>query len=179
MPRRRCVTHLPCADEQVKREVVHPAGEQERRILEEARDVGQRSEPPIGADEVQAHQCEVEPPSTAGSSTAGMNPLAHRQPGRRRVRPSLAERRHSLWRKVSPATCLRSCVKWVSMPILSLAGRGFNAGAYGSRGCAALRRSTAYGFFCPCFDGRERASRAGECGARLRCDGFSGRDRGG
>ena len=46
----------------------------------------------------------------------------------------------------------------MSDPILLLAGRACNARAYGSRGCAALRRPRAYGFFRACFDGLARVT---------------------
>ncbi len=55
-----CVADLPRADEQIEGEVVHPARQQQGRIGEQTRDVGERTEAAVGGAEVLRDEHDVD-----------------------------------------------------------------------------------------------------------------------
>ena len=65
------VARFSGADEEVEREVVHPAGEQSRRIREQQRDSGQRAKAPFAAAEVLRDEHQVDHRDGQGNRDQG------------------------------------------------------------------------------------------------------------
>ena len=67
------VANLPGAYEEIERKVMDPAGKKQVRVLEQAVDVGQRSEPPVGTKQVRCDESGIEQAQDGGMMTPGIS----------------------------------------------------------------------------------------------------------